>query len=192
MGAGCWRRTAICSCGASVWASGRNSAFSTRPPIDTLLYLLKRAKAEIVSKTCHWSMLLARSHIWACTRRLNPSHSLRFYSCQASPRVSTLNPFLLKHRPLDTTEHLLAKSPHKSFSSDSTLRQPQDEITDDSKSKAEAQEQRRKVKRNAPGKNSIRRVAVEAQRSRAGNELKKSATQGLESETKVRTEMSTA
>ena len=130
-------------------------------------------------------MLLISKRIRAFTERPCSAVSPRTYSCQASYRTTTPNSLLLRHRSLSTSNIYLAKRRRDFFSSNSALRQPQSEAKDGEQQPVEVQGQKPKAKRSPPGKNPLRRVAVEAQRSRAGNELKKSAAPGIQSETKV-------
>lgn len=123
--------------------------------------------------------------VWTYTGRQIWAQCLRPYSSQAFGRTFSSESSLLKHRSLSTSESLLAKRHREFFSSISTLHQPQHETKDGEQQKLEVHDQKRKIKRNVPGKNSLRSAAVEAQRSRAGDELKKSANLGLEPETKV-------
>ena len=128
-------------------------------------------------------MLLVKRGTWEFTGRPISARCSRPFSRQAS-FTSTPDP-LLRHRLLSTTNKLLGKRRRDFFSSNTTLRRPQTEVKDGRPQQTEVEDRKRKVKRTPPGKNSLRSVAVEAQRSRAGNELKKSASPGLESETKV-------
>ncbi len=113
------------------------------------------------------------------------TNSSRPYGCQACNRIITSDLLLLRQWSSNTNAKLLNKRRREHFSSYSALRQSQIGTKDFEQQQAEVQEQKRKAKRTPHGKNSLRSVAVEAQRSKAGNELKKSAPAGLESETKV-------
>lgn len=119
------------------------------------------------------------------TGRQLATQSSRPYGGQASNRITTADSVLPSHQSLGTSKYLLGIRRRDCFSSISPLRQPQLEAKDGEQQQGEVQDQKLKAKRSPPGKNSLRRVAVEAQRSKAGNELKKSAPAGLESETKV-------
>lgn len=132
-------------------------------------------------------MLPAGQSIWASTGRQLAANTSRLYNCQACNRIVTADRVLLRHRSLDTNKNLFSKRRREFFSSSSALRQSQNGAQDGEQQQADVKDQRRKAKRSPHGKNSLRSVAVEAQRSKAGNELKKSATAGLESETKVST-----
>lgn len=134
----------------------------------------------------HRSMLLTGNRISASTGRQLATNFSRPYGCQACNRIVTSD-LVLRHRSLSRSNNSFGKRRRELFSSNSALRQPQIGAKDGEQQQAEVQEQKRKAKRSPHGKNSLRSVAVEAQRSKAGNELKKSATAGLESETQVST-----
>jgi len=137
----------------------------------------------------HRSMLLSGKRIWASTGRQLATNFSRPYGCQACNRIVTSDLVLLRHRSLSRSNNPFGKRRREFLSSNSALRQTQIGAKDSEQQQAEVQEQKRKAKRSPHGKNSLRSVAVEAQRSKAGNELKKSATAGLESETQVSTFM---
>lgn len=134
-------------------------------------------------------MLLTVWRGWGSIRTRCAVTTWRLYSCQASNQWTATKTVPLRHRSLSTSNNLLAKRRKDFFSSNAAFRGPQRE-----KEPAEQQQQqeqqghelgkRRKPKRSPAGKTSLRRVAVEAQRSKDGHELKRSAHLGLQTDTK--------
>ena len=134
-------------------------------------------------------MLLSSPQVWGHIERRCAAVVSRSYSSLSYSKVSTSTPILFRNRSLSTGITLSAKRRRDFFSSNATLRQPQNEAGVDNPTQPEAQPvegQKRKNKRSPPGKSSLRRVAVEAQRSRDGNEFKKSEIIGSHSNTKAR------
>lgn len=132
-------------------------------------------------------MLLRNSKGWGHIERRCAAVVSRPYSSLSHNRLSTPTPIPLRHRWLSTSITLSVKRRRDFFSSNATLRQPQNEAEVGNQTQPEAQPvqvQKRKNKRSPPGKSSLRRVAVEAQRSRDGNELKKSEIVGSHNNTK--------
>lgn len=113
--------------------------------------------------------------------------SRSYSSLSCNPR-STPPAILSRHRPLSTGTTLQAKKRRGFFSSNAGLRQAQNETKDGEQVQAEGQNgqaPKRKKKRSPPGKTSLRRVAVEAQRSRDGNEPRKIDVAGQHTNTRV-------
>ena len=111
------------------------------------------------------------------------------YSSLYPYRLSTSTYYLSRHRSLSTGIRHLTERRRSLSSLNATLRQLHNEAGDGNQTQPEAQPvqgQKRKTKRSPPGKSSLRRVAVEAQRSKDGNELKKSELIGSHSSTKVK------
>ena len=137
---------------------------------------------------CFKSMLLTVSRGWGIIRSRIAITTLRPYSCQANKQWTTPTTVLQRHRSLSTSNNLLAKRRKDFFSSNASIRLSQREkgTTEQQQQLQELQEQgkERKPKRSPPGKTSLRRVAVEAQRSKDGHELKRSASLGSQTATK--------
>lgn len=133
-------------------------------------------------------MLRSGATVWGHTERRCAAVVSRAYSFRSYHRLSTSTPVLFRQRSLSTGVSLSAKRRRDFFSSNASLRQRQDEAGVADPTPPEAQpvkSQKRKNKRSSLGKSSLRRVAVEAQRSRDGNELKKSETGESQSNTKA-------
>ena len=134
-------------------------------------------------------MLLTVSRGWGSIRTGCAVTTLRPYSCQASNQWTTTKTVTSRHRSLSTSTNLLTKRRKGFFSSNASSRNPQREKEPAEQQQLQpqqAQEQgkKRKSKRSPAGKTSLRRVAVEAQRSKDGHELKRSAHLGLQTDTK--------
>lgn len=135
-------------------------------------------------------MPLCSAIVWGHIERRCAAVVSRSCSSRSYHRLSTSTPTLCRHRSLSTGITLSAKRRRDFFSSNATLWQRQDKVGAGDSIPPEAQPaegQKQKNKRSPRGKSSLRRVAVEAQRSRDGNELKRSEIVGLHSNTKVRT-----
>ena len=137
--------------------------------------------------TCLKSMLLIFSRGWGSIRPRCAAIASRPYSCQASNQWTITKTPSPRHRSLSTSNCLLSKRRKGFFSSNASTRGPQGEKEPAEQQPQQGQEQakKRKAKRSPGGKSSLRQVAVEAQRSREGHELKKSASLGLQTATKV-------
>ena len=113
----------------------------------------------------------------------------RAYSSLCPHYLSASTHGLSRHRSLSTAITYLRERRPTCSSSNAISRQLHNEAGDGDQTQPEAQPvqgQKRKIKRSPPGKSSLRRVAVEAQRSKDGNELKKSEIIGSHSSTKVK------
>ena len=99
-----------------------------------------------------------------------------------APARAVKNKSLLGHKSPSTPRR------HESFSSKPLLRYPQREPDE----QEQLQGQKRKSTRSPAGKTSLRRVAVEAQRSRGGIESRKSSTPGPPASTKTVTALCAA
>ena len=141
-------------------------------------------------------MLLVASKSWGKIRPGFAAVVLRPYSCQAHQWPASAS-VLLRHRSLSTSNNLLAKRRKGFFSSNAIQYKPQPEHESHQQqqqpqqqeglSQGQEQGKKRKAKRSPASKTSLRRVAFEAQKSKDGHELKRSANLGLGTETKVRT-----
>ena len=136
-------------------------------------------------------MLFAARKGWGILRRNCAITSLRSYSCHtySSWAISATVLVPLRHRSLSTSNSLLAKRRKGFFSSNATSQSPQRDLetTEQQKPQHQGQEQgqKRKSKRSPVAKTSLRRVAVAAQRSKDGHELKRLANLGPQTHTKV-------
>ena len=134
-------------------------------------------------------MLFAATKNWGFVRRDYAIALLRSYSCQSYSKWAISATVPLRHRSLVTSNCLLGKRRKGFFSSNTTSRSPQRdlEITGQQKPQPQGQEQgqKRNSKRSPVAKNSLRRVAVAAQRSKDGQELKRLANLGSQTDTKV-------
>lgn len=136
------------------------------------------------------SMLLTVSRSWGSIRATCAVIASRPYSCQASNQWTIVKTPSPRHRSLSTSDCLLAKRRKGFFSSNASTRSPQGEKEPAEQQPQQGQEpgKKRKAKRSQGAKTSLRRVAVEAQRSKEGHELKKLASPGLQTATKVGSE----
>ena len=137
---------------------------------------------------CLKSMLFTTSRCWGNIQTKASTSSLRFYSCQAHGRWTTSPTVLLRHRSLTTANSLLTKRRKGFFSSNSSPKGPQRE--NDGAEQQQLQQlqesvKERKAKQSPAGKTSLRRVAIEAQRSKDGHDLKRLASSGSQTNTKV-------
>lgn len=137
-------------------------------------------------------MLFTTSRCWGNIRTKPATSTLRFYSYQAHSRSTTFPTVLLRHRSLSTANNLLAKRRKGFFSSNSSPKGPQRENDGAEQQQLQQQGQEygkeRKAKQSPAGKTSLRRVAIEAQRSKDGHDLKRLASSGSQTDTKVKHE----
>ena len=133
-------------------------------------------------------MLFALSRNWGSIRIRCAAIASRPYSCQTSNQWTITKTPSPRHRSLSTSNYLMSKRRKGFFSSNASARGPQGEKEPAAQQPQQGQEpgKKRKTKRSPGGKTSLRQVAVEAQRSKEGHELKKSASLGLQTATKVR------
>lgn len=105
--------------------------------------------------------------------------SPRPYSSLQRPGSLTL--LLYRHRSLHLTGSHAFPRRREFFSSNSHLQRPQKEAETEQPPKS----QKRKHQRSPAGKNSLRRVAAEAQRSRHGKEARRTPSEDSQSSTKA-------
>ena len=144
-------------------------------------------------------MLFATTKGCGIIRRHYAITSFRSYSCHCYSGWATSTTLPPQHRSLSTSNNLLAKRRKGFFSSNATSRSPQRDLeaTEQQKThhqgqgqgqgqeQGQEQGQKRKSKRSPVAKSSLRRVAVAAQRSKDGYELKRLANLGSQTDTKV-------
>ena len=137
-------------------------------------------------------MLFTASRCWETIPTQAATLSLRSYSHQAHSRWTTSPTVLLRHRSLSTANNLLAKRRKGFFSSNASLKGPQrdNDAAEQQQIQQLGQEydKQRKAKQSPAGKASLRRVAIEAQRSKDGHDLKRLASSGSQTDTKVKHE----
>lgn len=137
-------------------------------------------------------MLSTAPRCWRNIRTQAVIFSLRSYSHQAHSRWTTSPTVLLRHLSLSTTNNLLAKRRKVFFSSNASLKGPQrdNDGAEQQQSQEQGQERskKRKAERSPAGKTSLRRVAIEAQRSQDGHNLKRLPRSGSQTDIKVKHE----
>ena len=133
----------------------------------------------VVTSECLEIMLRGFKPFSICAQQSRVLHP----TLRGSPRLWAKGVY---PRTLGPTTHIPSSSNLRSLSSSPQFRKPPSGVEADPEEISRPQKQKRKHQRSPAAKNSLRRVAVEAQRSKDGNEVRQAASQEPRPTTKVR------